>query len=211
MRSFIKQIESQDGEYTAQYISTEELEEIIGGSQESGPILTDDSDIDLPALRNRMGRQNNKDTGKQQLGKMSEFGNKFKGQNGAKLGANGVINNLKNMNEYTDSPLGKKVSEFAKNYQNSYNKALGYEKEIESRNGFSRFLFGGNKKLAQNLNEEVKQNKEQVQSLLSDLETADEEETTLIREQIKELQTESNRMEGIANQEAKKKGLFRWW
>ncbi len=45
MRSFVRQIENNDGVYTAQFIEQSELDEILGSQQESGPILDENSNI----------------------------------------------------------------------------------------------------------------------------------------------------------------------
>ncbi len=56
MRSFIAQIENNDGTYTAQFIDQSELDEIIGSSQESGPILDENSNI-IPGFSSELSRQ----------------------------------------------------------------------------------------------------------------------------------------------------------
>ncbi len=45
MRAFNKQIANNDGSYEAQYISVEELNEIISSENERGPLLDDDSNV----------------------------------------------------------------------------------------------------------------------------------------------------------------------
>ena len=56
MRSFMKQVEAQGGNYEAQYISDDELTDIIDGSQETGALLTPESNIDPQQLQQQMMR-----------------------------------------------------------------------------------------------------------------------------------------------------------
>ncbi|MCG7850565.1 MAG: DUF2202 domain-containing protein, partial [ANME-2 cluster archaeon] len=56
MRSFIAQIENNGGAYTAQFIDQSELDEITGSSQESGPILDENSNI-IPGFSSELSRQ----------------------------------------------------------------------------------------------------------------------------------------------------------
>jgi len=53
MRSFVRQIENNDGVYTAQFIEQSELDEILGSQQESGPILDENSNI-IPGVSSEL-------------------------------------------------------------------------------------------------------------------------------------------------------------
>ncbi|NOR48940.1 MAG: DUF2202 domain-containing protein [Methanosarcinaceae archaeon] len=53
MRSFVEQIENNGGTYTAQYIEQSELDEILGSSHESGPILDENSNI-IPGVSSEL-------------------------------------------------------------------------------------------------------------------------------------------------------------
>ncbi len=53
MRSFVEQIENNDGTYTAQYIEQSELDEILGSSHETGPILDENSNI-IPGVSSEL-------------------------------------------------------------------------------------------------------------------------------------------------------------
>jgi len=56
MRSFIEQIENNDGTYTAQFIEQSELDEIVSSSQERGAILDENSNI-IPGFSSELSRQ----------------------------------------------------------------------------------------------------------------------------------------------------------
>jgi len=56
MRSFIEQIENNDGTYTAQFIEQTELDEIVSSSQERGAILDENSNI-IPGFSSELSRQ----------------------------------------------------------------------------------------------------------------------------------------------------------
>lgn len=125
--------------------------------------------------------------------------------------ANAGIQGLKIMNQYSNSTASQKVSEIANNYEQKYQKALSAEEQINQRDGFSRFLFGGDEELANSLEGLIGENRELIQDLSAQLVDATEEEKTFIEEQIKNLQSECDRLETVANEEANKKGLFKWW
>ncbi|MEA3430889.1 MAG: DUF2202 domain-containing protein [Nanoarchaeota archaeon] len=58
IRSFMKQIENNEGSYEAVYISTAELDSILGSDQERGPLLDEDSSF-IPNFQSqlRLGRK----------------------------------------------------------------------------------------------------------------------------------------------------------
>lgn len=200
IRSFIKQIEAQGGSYEAQYISSAELSAILGGSQETGPLLTDESDINHTALGRMLQR-----------GKSERGMNNYQNTMGKGLGVGGVIDDLKMMNSYTDSSLGQRVSSFASQYQSSYQRSLQYEQQMQQRSSVSRFFFGGDRQGAQQLQEQVQQQNRLIQDLEADLDEADESEATVVRQQLQQMKQEQNRLDALAKQEEQKKGLFRWW
>ncbi len=122
-----------------------------------------------------------------------------------------AIQGLKLMNQYTNSSIGQKVSQIANEYEQKYQQALSIEEKINQRSGLSKFLFGGDKKLAESLNNQVRENQALIQELVSQLVDASDEEREFVMEQINDLKAECVRLEEIANKEANRKGLFKWW
>ena len=147
---------------------------------------------------------------KNQVDSMNQTNNALSGDQGVR-NANAGIQGLKIMNQYTNSTLAQKVSQIANNYEKSYQKALFAEEQINQRSTFSRFLFGGDNELANSLDSSIGENRDLIQELLAQLVNATEEEKVFILEQIAELRTECDRLESVANEEASKKGLFKWW
>ena len=134
-----------------------------------------------------------------------------KGNNVRVRNAGAAIQGLKLMNQYTNSSVGQKVSQIANRYEKTYQEALSLEEKIEQRSTFSKLLFGGDKELAESLKNQVRENEALIEELKLQLNNASEEEKEFIMEQIKELKAECERLENIANEEANRKGLFRWW
>ena len=88
---------------------------------------------------------------------------------------------------------------------------IDHPDKINQRNGFSRFLFGGDEELANSLDSLIGENKDLIQELSSQLVDVSEEEKTFILEQIEELQNECDRLEVVSVEESSRKGLFKWW
>ncbi len=154
---------------------------------------------------------------KEQKGNLNQLKTQIKsmreknGDNPAIKDANAAVQGLKLMNQFTNSTLGRIVSQIASEYEQKYQQALSIEDKINQRSSFSRFLFGGDEKLADSLDEQVRENQELIKSLISQLDDASDEEKEFIMEQIDELKAECDRLEAVANEEADRKGLFKWW
>ena len=134
-----------------------------------------------------------------------------KGNNVRVRNAGAAIQGLKLMNQYTNSSVGQKVSQIANRYEKTYQEALSLEEKIEQRSTFSKLLFGGDKELAETIKNQVRENEALIEELKLQLNNERKEEKEFIMEQIKELKAECERLENIANEEANRKGLFRWW
>lgn len=108
--------------------------------------------------------------------------------------------------------IGKNISAIAKEFDNSVEKTIGAETKIEERGWFSRLMTGGDKEAASLLEAEVAQNKNKIQQLNKLMEDCecDEEVKAMLQEQIQNMEQEQNRLQGLAESEGKKNGLFGW-
>jgi len=108
--------------------------------------------------------------------------------------------------------IGPQVSTVAKEYDNSIQSTLAAEEKIQSRGGFSRLLFGGDAKAAEELETEVTQNQNRIQQLqqLHEQCDCDEETKQLLQEQIQTMEQEQTRLRTLAQEEKSHKGWFGW-
>jgi hypothetical protein len=108
--------------------------------------------------------------------------------------------------------IGYKVSEIAREFNNSVEKTIQAEEKIQKRNRIVAFFFGGDEKAAENILRETNKNKEKVKNLkkLKQECDCDEEVENVIQEQIQNIEQEQNRLGQLAQKEKSKKGLFGW-
>lgn len=110
--------------------------------------------------------------------------------------------------------IGPQVSEIAREFNNSVQATIRAEERIQSRNRIMRFFAGGDGEAAQGIEEQVVQNRErirQLQQLTLQCE-CEEEVRALLQEQIQNMEQEQTRLQQLAQNEKKVKGLFgRLW
>ena len=107
---------------------------------------------------------------------------------------------------------GKQISTIAKEFNNSIQASIKSEEKIQTRSGFSRFFAGGDKKAAEEIEAQVTKNQEQIKELkqLKDQTEANEEVKTMMQEQIQQMEQEQLRLQDLAQNEKKSKGLLGW-
>ena len=115
---------------------------------------------------------------------------------------------LRNLTE--DQGIGQQVAEVAREFSNSVNKTQGAEERINNRGWVSRTLFGGDDEAADEIESEVSGNKARINRLKQLRNGIGEGATEFLDEQIGELDTEQNRLQGLAQRELKSKGIFGW-
>ncbi|MFH0863027.1 MAG: hypothetical protein V1875_08380 [Candidatus Altiarchaeota archaeon] len=115
---------------------------------------------------------------------------------------------LRNMTE--DRGIGQEVAEVARQFNNSINKTQGAEERMNNRGWFQRFLFGGDDTAANEIEPEVKANRARIAQLKELRKGTSEEIGQFIDEQLKELDVEQNRLQGLAQREKESKGIFGW-
>ncbi|MCK8519058.1 hypothetical protein [Methanoculleus sp. 7T] len=108
--------------------------------------------------------------------------------------------------------IGRDVSAVAREFNNSVQKTLEAEEQIQARHGFMRFLFGGDEDAARLIAEEAQRNRERVMELRQSIEncTCDDETRTMLREQVRTIEQEQDRLSALADEELQHRGLFRW-
>lgn len=108
--------------------------------------------------------------------------------------------------------IGEQVSEIAKEINNSVDKTVQAEEKIQSRNIFAKLFAGGDKAAAEELEQEVSQNKERIQTLTQLVEDCDCEAETkeVLQQQIQNMEQEQNRLEELAATEKNSNGIFGW-
>lgn len=108
--------------------------------------------------------------------------------------------------------IGGDVSQIARQFNNSVQATIRAEEKIQTRSAFSRFFAGGDSEAAEEIEDQVNQNKQRIQELkqLHEQCDCDEEVKTMMQEQIQKMEIEQNRLQELAQKEKKSKGLFGW-
>ena len=108
--------------------------------------------------------------------------------------------------------IGPQVSEIAREFNNSVQATIRAEERIQSRNRVIRFFAGGDEGAAQEIEEQVVQNRERIQQLqqLALQCECEEEVRALLQEDIENMEQEQTRLQQLAQNEKKVKGLFGW-
>ncbi len=141
----------------------------------------------------------------QTLGK--EIQNVYQNQNRVRLAVH-VLLTMENLT----SGIGRNVSQIAREFNNSVQATIRTEERIQTRNMLLRFFLGGDEEAAQEMEQEVNQNRVRIQQLKQLVEECDcdDEIKAMLQEQIKNMEQEQNRLQELAQNEKKSKGLFGW-
>lgn len=108
--------------------------------------------------------------------------------------------------------IGENVSAIAREVNNSAGKTLAAEEQIRARHGFMRFLFGGDAEAARLIEGEAQRNRERVTEIRQSIENCacDAEGRTMLREQVRTIEQEQDRLTALAEEEMRHRGLFSW-
>jgi len=115
---------------------------------------------------------------------------------------------LRNLTE--DRGIGQQVAEVAREFENSVNKTQADEEKINNRGWVERLLFGGDNKAADEIETEVADNQARIAQLKELRKGTSEEVGQFIDQQLKELDVEQSRLQGLAQREKESKGIFGW-
>lgn len=107
---------------------------------------------------------------------------------------------------------GARISEIAKEFNNSVQATIRSEEKIESKGSLSRMLTGGDAEAAGELERQTIQNREKIQELnqLKNECECDPEVKAMMQEQINNMEQEQARLEQLAQSEKQSKGLIGW-
>ncbi len=108
--------------------------------------------------------------------------------------------------------IGANVSAIAREVNNSVQKTFEAEEQIRTRHGFIRFLFGGDTEAARLIEGEAQQNREratELRHLIANC-TCDDGTREMLREQVRTIEQEQDRLNALAKEEMQIRGLFSW-
>jgi len=108
--------------------------------------------------------------------------------------------------------IGKNISAIAREFNNSIQATIRAENRIQTRSGFVRLFVGGDEKAAQEIEQQVNQNKIRIQKLKENINNCDcdEQIKAMLQEQIQKMEEEQIRLQQLAEREKSNKGLFGW-
>lgn len=108
--------------------------------------------------------------------------------------------------------IGPQVREIAANFNNSVQATVRAEERIEKRSGLARLFAGGDAEAADELEKEASRNQLLIKELKQLREECDcsEEVRALFQEQIQNMEQEQARLQQLAQEEKKRKGLLGW-
>lgn len=108
--------------------------------------------------------------------------------------------------------IGPNISAIAREVDNSVQKTFEAEEQIRARHGFIRSLFGGDTEAARLIEEEAQRNRERAMELrrLIGNCTCDDATRTMLREQVRTIEQEQDRLRTLASEEMQVRGLFSW-
>ena len=97
-------------------------------------------------------------------------------------------------------------------FNNSVQATIRAEERIQTRNFILSFFFGGDEQAAGEIEQEVNMNQERIQELtqLMNQCECDNEVKAMLQEQIQNMEQEQNRLQELAQEQKKSKGLLGW-
>ncbi len=108
--------------------------------------------------------------------------------------------------------VGPRVSEVARNFNNSVQATIRAEEKVQRRDFVSRLFFGGDQEAAGELERETNRTRNMIQELkqLRDQCDCPEEVRNMFQEQIQNMELEQTRLQELAQNEKGNRGLFGW-
>ena len=154
-----------------------------------------------------MVQQKQQDMNQELEGKSEKEQKVYQNQNQVRL----AVHSLLAMEDLVGG-IGKDVSQIARQFNNSVQATINAEEKIQTKSAFARFFSGGDEKSAEEIEQEVNQNKQRIQELkqLHEQADCDEEIKEMMQEQIQSMEKEQDRLQELAQKEKKSKGLFGW-
>ena len=109
--------------------------------------------------------------------------------------------------------IGKKISEVAKQFNNSIQQTIKAEETIRNRNRIVRFFAGGDQETAEELQNLVDQNRIRLQQLkeLKNQADCEEEVRALMQEQIQSMEQGQTKLQEMIQNERDARGIWGWF
>ncbi len=109
--------------------------------------------------------------------------------------------------------LDSQVANLATQVKNTIQNTLKLEQQIRERNFLMYLFWGGDKKTGKDLSQETQQNQERIREMVRLVENCgcDAGVKNLLQEQLRIMDQEQVRLNNMAQEEMKKKGLFSWF
>jgi len=106
--------------------------------------------------------------------------------------------------------LGPAINRIANSYQESIPATMQAEERIQTRSRINSFLYGGDQDAAAELDQRIRDRKEQTESLvrLLDVWEGDPEVKKVLQEQVQTLEQEQVRLQKLVDDEQSSRGLF---
>jgi hypothetical protein len=109
--------------------------------------------------------------------------------------------------------IGSNVSAFAREFNSSIRAQIQAEERIEDRNGFVRFIAGGDDEAAAELENETATNQERIaamQQLIQEYQGGDPEIKAAFQEQLQQIEAQQTEVRQRAIRECNDKGILGW-
>ncbi len=119
------------------------------------------------------------------------------------------LDSLRQVEELNRS-FAQNLSELENEWNQSVRVTLEAENRIRTRSSFIRFFVGGDAEAARNLEQQIEQNQERIREMEQLVEqcACSDEVKALLREQIRQMVQEQDRLRSIARLELEDKGIF---
>ncbi|TFB09109.1 hypothetical protein E3V08_01225 [Candidatus Atribacteria bacterium MT.SAG.1] len=124
-----------------------------------------------------------------------------------------AVHSFLSMGEDLVGGIGKKVSEIAKQFNNSVQKTIRAEETIRNRSRILRFFAGGDQKTAEELQNLVDQNRIRIRQLkeLKGECDCEDEIRTLMQEQIQSMELGQVKLQELIQNERNARGIWGWF
>lgn len=120
------------------------------------------------------------------------------------------VHSIREMSNFTGQ-MGPRISEIARDINESMRNLEFYEESISNRGRFSRFFFGGDINSAREIQNQTSQNEErieEIQSILNESEEIPNEVKDFLEEEIDRIKSEQDRLKELSENETNSRGIF---
>lgn len=107
---------------------------------------------------------------------------------------------------------GQVISDTAQEIRNTHQNIIQNEEQIQSRGLLRHLFFGGDNQLAEEIQNQIQQNERRMQQIRQYLDDCDCDENVrnMLKEQVRNMEEEHNRLKQVADTEVSQWGIFSW-